>query len=191
MLKKILLKIKYPKLILLAISIFVAYLIYKDENNFHFHAYINSFGYFGTFLVGVIFVYGFTAAPAVAMLLIIGQTQNFWLAGMVATLGTWIGQIIVFKALKISVENELDALMQNSFFRWFFDKISRHIPNFVQVYILPALAGFIAATPLPDEFAVALVAKSRNISFTLFSAVAFTFTAFGIFIILFIGKMMG
>ena len=190
MFKNIIRKIKYPKLILLILSFVIGYLTYKDNNDFHFHMIIERLGYFGTFLAGLIFVYGFTAAPAIAILLILSETQNFWAAGIVATLGVLIGNFLVFKILKISIENELDDLAKNRYFRWFINKMEGHVPHFVQAYILPALAGFIAATPLPDEFAVALVSKSKDISLTIFSIFAFTFSTFGVFIILLIGKMI-
>ena len=88
------------------------------------------------------------------------------------------------------MENELDDLAKNKYFHWLISKMEGHVPLFIQAYIIPAFAGFIAATPLPDEFVVALVSKSRNMSITVFSTVAFTFTTFGIFIILLIGKMI-
>jgi hypothetical protein len=190
MLKNIIRKIKYPKLILLIVSIFFGYLIYKDQNGFNFHAIIQKLGYIGTFLSGLIFVYGFTTAPAIAMLLVQSSFQNFWAAGIIATIGVLLGNLAIFKVLKFSLENELDDLAKNRYFCWFLDKIKGHIPLFVRAYIFPALAGFISATPLPDEFAVALVSKSKDISITVFSLFAFTFSTFGIFIILLIGKMI-
>ncbi|MDZ7611824.1 MAG: hypothetical protein U5L10_03615 [Candidatus Moranbacteria bacterium] len=189
-LRKLIPKIKYPKLILLALSIFLGYLIYKDENNFHFHAVLQHLGYLGTFLAGLFFVYGFTTGPAVASLLIISNFQNFWLAGVTATLGVIVGNFIVFRAMKISVGNELDELSRNRLLSWAITKTEKHIPSFARIYILPAFAGFIAATPLPDELAVALLSWSKNMSLAVFSTVAFTFNAFGIFIILWIGKMI-
>ncbi|MFO7807125.1 MAG: hypothetical protein R6V40_01730 [Candidatus Moraniibacteriota bacterium] len=189
-LKRLIPKIKYPKLLLLVISIFVGYLIYKDENNFHFHATIEYLGYFGTFLSGLFFVYGFTTGPAVASLLVISDIQNFWLAGAAATAGVIVGNFIVFRALKISIANELDDLSRNKLMRWAIEKTKKLTPSFARVYVFPAMAGFIAATPLPDELAVALLSWSKDMSLVTFSTVAFTFNTFGIFIILLIGRMI-
>jgi hypothetical protein len=189
-LKRLFSKVKYPKILLLAISIFIGYLIYKDENNFHFHIILQQLGYLGTFLAGVFFVYGFTTGPAVASLLIIANMQNFWLAGITATAGVIVGNFLVFRALKISIATELDELSRNKLLQWTIKKVKKYIPSFARIYILPAFAGFIAATPLPDELAVALLSWSKNMSLLTFSTVAFTFNAFGIFIIIWIGRII-
>lgn len=190
MLKQVLVRIKYPKLILLALSIFVGYLIYTDDNNFYFHAFLEKTGYWGIFLSGIFLVYGFTAGPAIAALLIASNMNNIFLAGIVAIAGSIIGNFLVFKTLKISVENELDDLSNNKIYLWIKDKIGKYTPDFVYCYILPALAGFISATPLPDEFVAALVSKSKNISYPVFSAFSFFFSVFGIFIILLLGRIL-
>ncbi|MFW5885385.1 MAG: hypothetical protein ACOCUF_04125 [Patescibacteria group bacterium] len=174
----------------MATSIFFGYLIYKDDNNFHFHAILQQLGYLGTFLAGVFFVYGFTTGPSVASLLIIANMQNFWIAGIVATAGVIVGNFLVFRALKISIATELDELSRNKLLQWTIQKVKKYIPSFARIYILPAFAGFISATPLPDELAVALLSWSKNMSLLAFSTVAFTFNAFGIFIILWIGRVI-
>ncbi len=189
MLKKLLIKIRYPKLILLAISIFIGYLIYTDYSSYIL-ILLEKTDYFGTFLFGMFFVYGFTAGPAAAALLISAKIQNFWLAGLAATAGSILGNLIVFKALKISLENEMEHLAHNRFFKWINSRIKKHTPIFIRKYIFPALAGFISATPLPDEFVIALVSNSKDISFRVFSAFTFFFSFFGIFVLLWIGKML-
>jgi hypothetical protein len=188
MLKKILLKIKYPKLALLTLSIFIGYLIYTDENNFYFHNLLGKTGYWGIFISGIFLVYGFTTGPAVAALLIASPMKNFWLTALIALGGSLVGNFIVFKTLKISIETELDDLAKNSLYLWIKKRISHHIPSFVYGYIFPALAGFISATPLPDEIVAALVSKSKNISLPTFTFFSFFFSIFGIFIILLLGR---
>jgi len=183
-------KIKYPKLILLILSIFIGYLIYMDGNNFYFHQIIYKLGYFGTFIAGFFFVYGFTTSSSIAILLVISPMQNFWLTGCTAFIGAFIGNILVFRAMRISVAGELNELSQNKLLKTLIEFLERHTPLFVRSHILPALAGFIAATPLPDELAVALVSWSKDISINTFVFFAFTFNVFGIFLILWIGKIL-
>ena len=54
---------KYPKLCLLALSIFLAYILFRNP---FFHSLISSFlyvdNYFGAFLAGVLVSFGFTSA---------------------------------------------------------------------------------------------------------------------------------
>ena len=188
--KTLIRKVKYPKLILLILSIFIGYLIYKDGNDFHFHDILIKLGYLGTFIAGFFFVYGFTTAISVASLLILSPMQNFWLAGCVAFAGAFIGNLIVFRAMRISVAGELDDLSRNRLMKIIIEKLEKYTPRFIRKYILPALAGFIAATPFPDELAVALVSWSEDISIGAFSFFAFIFNVFGIFIIIWIGRMI-
>ena len=61
---------KYPKFLLLFITFIVAYLLFYERTYPPFHDFIISMGYVGTFLAGALFAYGFTAAPATAILLI-------------------------------------------------------------------------------------------------------------------------
>lgn len=190
MFKKFLVRIKYPKLILLCGSLIIGYLIYTDENNFHLHYLIEKSGYFGDFIAGIFLTYGFTAGPAGAILLISSKMHNILLTAFYATIGSIIGNVLVFKILRISIENELNILSKNRFYLWLKSKVKNRTPLFVRRYILPALAGFISALPLPDEFAVALLSWSKDISYGVFNFFAVTFSVFGILILLLIGRML-
>ncbi len=165
-------------------------LIYRDENNFHFHLFLDHLGYLGTFLAGMLFVYGFTVGPAVAMLFLAAQEQNFLLAGIAGSAGAFLGSFFVFKFLKISYEEEVQRLTQSPLFKIFLSFFEKNLPSFVRKYFLPILAGIFSATPLPDEFTAALIYVSRGISLPIFSFVAFLFNTFGIFILLIIGRII-
>ncbi len=67
---------KYPKFLLLFITFLIAYLLFSGRTNPKFHLFILSLGFFGTFLTGILFTYGFTAAPATAIFLILAKEQN-------------------------------------------------------------------------------------------------------------------
>ncbi len=188
--KILLKKIRYPKLILLILSIFIGYLIYKDGNNFYFHQMLETLGYFGTFIAGFFFFYGFTTSVSIASLLVLSPLQNFWLASFIALTGAILGNFFVFRFMRISIVNELDDLSKNKLLKIIIKKLEDKIPLFVRSYILPAFAGFIAATPLPDELAVALLYWSKNTSIVIFSAISFTVSIFGIFIIIWLGKVL-
>lgn len=188
--KALLRKIKYPKLVLLVLSIFIGYLVYKDGNNFHFHDILIKFDYIATFVAGFFFVYGFTTSISIASLLILSPIQNFWLAGFIAMLGAIVGNFFVFRFMRISIAGELNYLSKNKLLKIIIVKLEKYTPFFIRSYVLPAFAGFIAATPLPDELAVALLSWSRNISITIFSFMTFTFNVFGIFIIIWLGRVI-
>ena len=54
-----------------------------------FHNFLLSLGYFGTFLAGVFFTYGFTAAPATVILLILSNEQNIFSLVLLRVLVLW------------------------------------------------------------------------------------------------------
>lgn len=187
---KLALRIKYPKLILFAVSIILGILIYTDENNFNFHLLIDKFGYFATFIAGALFSHGMTLGPAIAILFLIGKTQPILIAGIIAIAGSVIGNFLIFQYLRISYAEEVDRASDTKMFRWLVRQLDRFTPRFIRKYILPIFAGIASALPFPDEFAMALVHASKDFSFITFSIFSFIFNVFGIFIILWIGKVL-
>ena len=188
MLSKILIRLRYPKLILLTLSFFSGFLIYFDENNFHFHELIKNSGYFGTFLAGVFLSHGFTMGPAVATLLIISKNQPLWLASLIATVGAIIGNGIAYNLLRISYYEELSELSKLPFFQKLHHWTKKRTPQFIRIYLFPVFAGIISATPLPDEFSLLLIQESKKISVTTFTIITALVSIFGVTIILLIGK---
>ncbi len=182
--KKILSKLKYPKLLFLIFTFVIAYLIFTEKDFSPFHNFLFSLGYFGTFLAGVFFTYGFTAAPATAILLILAGEQNILLAGFIAGFGALIGDLIIFKFIRYSFADEIEKLSREKTIAHFNNKI----PNLFKKYFVPVLAGFIIASPLPDEIGVSLLAASKSISTNLFSVLSYVLNTTGIFIILLIGS---
>ncbi len=188
--RKFLTKLRYPKLLLLGVSIFAGYLIYTDQNNFHFHHIIDNYAFLAAFIAGIFFAHGFTMGPSVAILLLLAPQLPLLETGLYASAGALLGNLIIFKTLRISYDEEISDLSQHSFFQKLTRRLDRFTPLFVRRYILPAFAGMLSATPLPDEFTAALVHASRDMSFSIFTFVAFFFNIFGIFILLAIGKML-
>lgn len=184
-------RIPYPKLFLLLISFYIARLILTDANNFYFHEIIDRLGYGASFLSGFFFNFGFTFAPSVAALIVLSNTQHFLLSGIVASLGSIFGNYFFYRIIKISFEDEIKQLSSSSLFKAVAQKLHNKTPLWIRSYILPIFAGIIVSTPLPDELGVAMIASSHKISFPIFSVVTFVFSAFGIFIILAIGRLIG
>ncbi len=176
-------KFKYPKLLGLVLTFAAAYLLVTDAAFAPLQEWIISLGYAGTFLAGVMFSYGFTAAPATAIFLLIGKTQGIYLAAFIGGFGALIGDFLIFKMLRVSFSDELRMLSSGSLFRG----ISNGVPQKARDYIMPVLAGFIIASPLPDEIGVTLLASTARISDRAFTAISFALNTLGIFAILYIG----
>ena len=183
---KILSKIKYPKFLLLLLSFVLAYIFFSGRNFLPFRNFLLSLGYFGTFLVGILFVYGFTAAPATAILLILAKGQNIFLAGLIGGFGALVGDLIIFRLIRHSFADELEKLSK--------ERIILHInsktPDLLKKYFILALAGFIIASPLPDEIGVSLLAASKKISTEIFSIISYLLNTAGIFVILILGNLI-
>ena|SRR3989338_4535408 len=177
-------KMKYPKFSLLIFTFVVAHILFVGQSFLPLRNFLLSLGYVGAFLAGILFVYSFTAGSATAVLLLIAKEQNIILAGLVAGLGALIGDLIIFKFIRHSFADEIEKLSK--------EKIVLHIhnktPYMLKKYLIPLLAGFIIASPLPDEIGVSLLAAYRTISTKVFSIISYALNTIGIFVILMIGS---
>ena len=178
------LSIKYPKFLLLFITFLIAYLLFYERNYQPFHDFIISMGYAGAFIAGIFFAYGFTAAPATVILLILAKDQNILLAGLIGGFGALIGDLIIFNFVRYSLDDEIKKLSKEKIVLYINHKTS----NLFKKYLVPVVAGFIIASPLPDEIGVSLLAASRSISIKIFSVISYLLNTAGIFVILFIGN---
>ncbi|MBS3107633.1 hypothetical protein J4468_01840 [Candidatus Woesearchaeota archaeon] len=184
--RKFLSQIKYPKLILLGITFVIAYLIFSGRDFLPFQNFLIISGYFGLFLLGIFFTYGFTAAPATAILLIISGQYNLLLAGFISGFGALVGDLIIFKFIRFSFSDEIERLSKEKAIY----RIDKKIPHLLKRYLIPVLAGFIIASPLPDEIGVSLFAISHSISTRLFVLLSFTLNTAGILVVLLIGRLI-
>src|SRR3989338_1798917 len=181
-----LLKIKYPKFLLLLLTFMLAYLLFYNRTYEPFHDFVASLSYIGTFISGALYVYGFTAAPATALLLILAKEQNIILASLVGGLGALIGDLIIFSAIRHAFADEIEKLFEEEIVKYIHSKT----PSFVKKYLVPAAVVFIIASPLPDEVGIALLAATRNISLRLFSVFSYLINTVGIFVVLYIGRVI-
>ena len=178
--------IKYPKFLLLFLTFIIAYLLFYERTYQPFHDFVISLGYGGIFIAGALFAYGFTAAPATAIFLILAKEQNILLAGFIGGFGALIGDLIIFNFIRYSFADEIKRLSKEKAVLY----INHKTPNIFKKYLLPVVAGFIIASPLPDEIGVSLMAASGNISMKIFSIVSYMLNTAGILIILFIGNII-
>src|SRR3989338_3554567 len=147
------LKIKYPKLLLVLFTFVIAYLLFYERTYPPYHDFLISLGYFGTFFAGMMYSYGFTAAPATAIFLLLGAHQNIFLAGVIGGLGALIGDLFIFSFVRHSLHDEVSMLLKNRFFSY----LIKNTPGFFKKYLLAVIAGLIIASPLPDEIGVILL----------------------------------
>ena len=183
---KILSRIKYPKFLLLVLTFVLAYILFRGRNFLPLRSFLLSLGYLGTFLAGILFTYGFTAAPATAILLILAKEQNILLAGFISGFGALVGDLLIFGFIRHSFADELEKIFNEPLIL----HINKRTPKLLKKYFILALSGFIIASPLPDEIGVSLLAASRTISTKVFSIIAYILNTAGIFVILFVGNLI-
>lgn len=182
-------RIKYPKLLLLLLTFVVAYIIFREWETLPFHDFLLTYWYAGALLGGLFFVYGFTAAPATVLLLFLGRENNLLLVGVIAGAGALVGDLLIFKFVRHSFADEIERIWQWKIWLWF-EVITRRAPEGLRKYILLVFAGFIIASPLPDEIGVLLLATFNGISLGPFSILAFALNTIGIFLILMLGASL-
>lgn len=186
--KHILLRIKHPKLALLIITFVIAYFIFKKS--FPFYNSISSLNYLGTFISGILFSYGFTAAPATALLLLLAQEQNIILASIIAGIGSVIGNFLAYKFIKFSLKDEIQNELRIISKERMTIAIEKRTPKKLRHYFIPVLAGFILASPLPDEIAISLFAASHHVKQSTLLVLSFVLHSLGVFVIMLIGSSL-
>ena len=177
-------KIQYPKLIVLLISIITAYILFQAHFFLEFAKVLNSHGYASIFLAGLLFSYGFTSPFAVGFFIELASEVNPFIAAPLAGIGAMLSDLIIFKFIRASFQDEFEKLKLT----WFFQKIHQlfdnHLSDKLKKYTLWTLAGFLIASPFPDEFGVSLISGFTNINRRIFGAVSYILNTTGIFIIL-------
>ncbi len=156
---------KYPKLSLFLATIFVAYQIFVNKDTVIIQNTITSLGYFGAFIAGILYAYGFTSTIATSIFLILGTKSHLLLSGFIASIGAFIGNIIIYLFVTHTLEDEIKKLSKEKIIVKInkFIKSTKLLPKFVKKYILIFIAFGILASPLPNEIGITILAASKKI----------------------------
>jgi hypothetical protein len=175
---------KYPKLLLFIVSVIVVYFLFSGLLYELLHNALLFLGYFGTFLAGLLYPYSFTTAAGTAILLILAKEQNILLAGIIASIGALISDIIIFFFVKYSFGNEVQTLSKESAVQ----TLSRLIPDSFRAYLLATFACILIAAPLPTEIGILLMTSVKKISTKKFVVIVYILHVSAIFVILLLGN---
>lgn len=122
----------------------------------YFKLFINSFGHLkiiGVFITGIFFGYAFTVAPASIVLMQFTNYYNPLIISSIGALGTMIGDLLIFNVIKNHLPKELENLAKKSKIRKF--------KKTKLGWLIPVIAGFIIASPLPDEIGISLLGIAK------------------------------
>jgi len=124
------------------------------------------FGIIGVLISGIFFGYAFTAAPATASLISYTNYFNPLIISFIGATGTMIGDLLLFNFFKKGLPKEVDTIIK---------KTKMHkLKKSKYKWILPGMAGFIIASPLPDEVGISLLGINK------FDTKTFMFLAFAL-----------
>ncbi len=176
----------YPKFSILVLTFMITYILFSRNKFLVFSDILVSWGYLGVFLNGILFTYSFTAAPSTGVFLLLAKTQNPYMASLLGGFGALIGDLLIFRLIRVSFADEIKKLQNERIF----SGINHHTPQAIKAYALPVVAALIIASPLPDEIGVSMLAASPIVSTRLFSLISFVLNTFGILLILKIGTLI-
>ena len=177
---------KYPKFLLFFITVMLSYIVFSNGASLPLKSTILSLGYIGTFIAGIFFAYSYTAAPATALFLILAKEQNIIISGIIGGLGALAGDLVIFSFISMSFKDEIRKLAHEKIVVY----LDHTFPYKIKKYLIPIFAGFIIASPLPDELGIALLAISQHISIKIFALLSFALNTLGIFAILYVGNLI-
>ena len=111
----------------------------------------------GSFLAGLFFVSIFTAAPASVAIYELAQNTHPFVLALFGGLGGLVGDLLIFRFIRDNAVEDINYFLAH----W---KKKRRISIF-EVKILkslfPFLGALIIASPLPDEFGIALMGLTK------------------------------
>ncbi len=167
---------RYHNIILLSASVIAAYYIMRNEVAQELISGLGDLGYIGAFFGGLLFSYGLTTAPAFAILFLLGKSLNPIVIALIGAMGSVVSDYIIFKFVRDRLSRDIMFLLKDLGIRLHILKVHRWKS------LVPILAGFIIASPLPDELALALLG-GVHFDTRKFIAYAYAFNAIGIFFI--------
>lgn len=168
----------YKNLTILLISILFAYAFGQTYLYQALLDNLQTVGLPGIFLVGIFFTSIFTVAPAVVVLVGLGQIYDSAIIAPFAGAGAMFGDYVIFRFIREGILDELKAVIgKHNLAKLLHPFRSRYF-----VWLLPLFGAVIIASPLPDEPGVAMMGISR-IRRWAFMAIAFVLNTIGVYLL--------
>ncbi len=176
---------KYPKLVLLVLSIALAYYLFTNPAITAFMQSFQSLSYLGVFIAGLLFSFGFFTPFAIGLFIAL-QPQNILLASIIGGVGSLISDMAIFKFVKFSFIDEFEELKHEKIVGKIKSMIRQNIGLKASTYLLYLFTGIIIASPLPDEVGIAMIAGLTEVKPSLLAITSFVLHTIGIFVILYL-----
>lgn len=176
---------KYPKLLLLTATIILSYYLFSLPQVKDFVLNLDQFNYLSDFIAGIFFSFGFTTPLSIGYF-VTTYSESIFLTSIIAGIGSMIGDMVIFKTIKISFMDEFKELERKKAIK----KIEKIVENnkhvLIRHYLLYIFAGLILATPLPDELGVSMLAGLTTIKPKIFAVISFLLHTIGFYAIIYL-----
>jgi hypothetical protein len=151
---------RYGNFFIFILTLLVTYLLVKNQE------YISSlrvYGYIGGFISGMLIPFGWVAIPAFTTLFMLGKGLDTWTLTFTGTSGALMSNLFLLYWSRSLLKN-MEFLKKVRKEIWLFF-VRSHFRNVVKSryshYIVPALASFIFASPLPNQWGITLLSLSE------------------------------
>lgn len=168
---------------ILLFSFALAFLMLSEGISLVIYDVASRAGLCGAFVSGVFYSFGLTSAPAAAVLFLLASEGSIIEIGIVAGMGALLSDIVIFVFVRYSLAKEIAMLSKERIVK----KMNEAVRGIREI-LVPPVAAFIIASPIPTEIGVALLASATKLSFKKFVIVAYALHTIGIFAILWMGK---
>ena len=159
-------------------SLVLAFILSQSEDFHNFLLGLGELEYLGAFVAGVLFVFTYTVATGLVILLILSENLSPLLLATVAALGAVVGDFLIFRFVKDNLVAEINVL-----FNLFGGKtLGKIFKSKYFSWLLPIIGAIIIASPLPDEIGVAMMGLS-NVKSAQFVFLSYLLNFLGIYII--------
>jgi len=131
-----------------------------------------------SFLAGMFFTSAFTTAPAIVVLGQLAMSNSLWTVALLGGAGAVVGDLVLFRLFRDTVSDNIKYVLRKSCGLGCLLALRKKRTRFLSIL----LGGFIIASPLPDEFGLALMGMTR-VNLRVLVPVSFVLNSIGIFLI--------
>ena len=100
---------KYPKLLILLLSIIASYFLFRHAGISGFISGLDPGNYFSIFIAGILLSFGFSAAFGIGFFILM-EPSSVLLAAAIGSLGSVLGDMLIFRIIKSSFVDEFKQL---------------------------------------------------------------------------------
>ncbi|MDD4250944.1 MAG: hypothetical protein PHX27_02010 [Candidatus ainarchaeum sp.] len=174
---------KYPKLILFSFCILLAIFLFQNDFFSEMILHLGYLEYAGVFISGLLFSFGFTTPFATAVLIML-KPEYVLFSAIIAGVGAVLSDLIIFKFVKFSFEEEFIKLRKERPFLFVKKTVNSKLKPIHVNYLSIVFAGFLLASPLPDEAGIIILTGLSKISTMRLAILSFFFKTIGILFLL-------